>query len=179
MQYEWKDHEDGRRRSRSANSTKIFVFATSSQKDEKKDEKKAEGIHKNIGCMLECLSLQHAQVIVLGGALKNKKWNNLKQGLLNRCHWSSNEGLSTFYPWGRLFDPPLIPIFDFTLFSIKYASVSWHILLKKVWNQKAAWGEGQIASPKVKMLIILHYSTNGNCLTTPVKFFCLSAPPTL
>ena len=39
------------RRSRSANSTKIFVFATSSQKAEKKaekkDEKKAEGIHKN------------------------------------------------------------------------------------------------------------------------------------
>ena len=35
------------RRSRSVNSTKIFVFATSSQKAEKKDEKKAEGIHKN------------------------------------------------------------------------------------------------------------------------------------
>ena len=33
------------------------------QKDEKKDEKKAEGIHMNTGCMLECLSLQHAQVI--------------------------------------------------------------------------------------------------------------------
>ena len=37
------------RRSRSANSTKIFVLATSSQKDEKKDEKKDEtkaaGIH--------------------------------------------------------------------------------------------------------------------------------------
>ena len=33
------------RRSRSANSTKIFVFATSSQKDEKKDEMKAAGIH--------------------------------------------------------------------------------------------------------------------------------------
>ena len=51
------------------------------QKDEKKDEMKAEGIHMNIGCMLECLSLQHAQVIVLEGALKNKKWNNLKRGL--------------------------------------------------------------------------------------------------
>ena len=62
------------------------------QKDEKKDEKKAEGIHMNTGCMLECLSLQHAQVIVLEGALKNKKWNNLKRGLWNRCHWSSNEG---------------------------------------------------------------------------------------
>ena len=36
------------RRSRFANSTKIFVFATSSQKDEKKDEKKAAGIHKNV-----------------------------------------------------------------------------------------------------------------------------------
>ena len=33
------------RRSRSANSTKIFVLATSSQKDEKKDETKAAGIH--------------------------------------------------------------------------------------------------------------------------------------
>ena len=37
------------------------------QKDEKKDEMKAEGIHMNIGCMLECLSLEHAQVIVRGG----------------------------------------------------------------------------------------------------------------
>ena len=33
------------RRSRLANSTKIFVFPTSSQKDEKKDEMKAAGIH--------------------------------------------------------------------------------------------------------------------------------------
>ena len=80
------------RRSRSANSTKIFVFATSSQKAEKKDEKKAEGIHMNTGCMLECLSLHYAQVIVLEGALKNKKWDNLKRGLWNRCHWSNNEG---------------------------------------------------------------------------------------
>ena len=57
------------RRSRFANSTKIFVFATSSQKDEKKDEKKAAG------CMLECLSLQHAQVIV--GGVENHKFFRL------------------------------------------------------------------------------------------------------
>ena len=42
--------------------------------------------------------------------------------LLVSCHWSSNEGLWTFYPYGRLFDPPMRCL-EFTIGFIHFSYI--------------------------------------------------------
>ena len=50
-------------------------------------------------------------------------------------------------------------------------------LIEKRVKSKIGLGGGSISPPPMgKMLKIPHYTTNSNCLTTPVSFFCPSAP---